>query len=244
MKFKNGWYLIEEETDMGYDLWNTTQPWQDGLMFKTMSYCNHMRTAIDIGCAYGATTLPLAKNFNHVHSFDMNKTLSECFVKNTSGFNNITHYVTGLTDKDEKRTAFFAKWSGYSTLRENQFETLKTNLGGYKEEVSCTFLDKFQIEDVDLLKIDAEGEELSILRGARYTIGKYKPVVVLENGKNKREQEFISALHDIIGYIPVENWRYDTIFIHPNLLKKKRKNNLTSFLLNRKLYTENLMEIK
>jgi hypothetical protein len=48
---------------------------------------------------------------------------------------------------------------------------------------------------VDLLKIDAEGMEYDVVRGAKKQIHKDRPVLYVENGT-----------HDIVSGLPFENW--------------------------------------
>jgi len=46
--------------------------------------------------------------------------------------------------------------------------------------VKCRLLDEFNSSSVDLIKIDVEGVELNVLRGARKFIRKYKPAICFE----------------------------------------------------------------
>jgi hypothetical protein len=47
-------------------------------------------------------------------------------------------------------------------------------------DVHCNMLDDFEFENVSFIKIDVEGHESDVLAGARHTIAREKPVMVIE----------------------------------------------------------------
>jgi hypothetical protein len=53
-------------------------------------------------------------------------------------------------------------------------------------EVQQFKLDDFNLGDIDYIKIDVDGYELNVLNGAKETINKYKPILVIEqeNGED------------------------------------------------------------
>lgn len=65
--------------------------------------------------------------------------------------------------------------------------------------VNMTTLDLFDIPDVTLIKIDAEGYEVAILRGALETIKKHKPAIFIE-GRTPEDIYEISNILSPIGY--------------------------------------------
>jgi hypothetical protein len=52
--------------------------------------------------------------------------------------------------------------------------------GGAPHVVPVLELDMFEFENVDYIKIDVEGFERKVLRGAAKTIERYSPLIVLE----------------------------------------------------------------
>ena len=56
------------------------------------------------------------------------------------------------------------------------------------QTVDVVLLDDYQFTDVDFIKIDCEGYELHVLRGAEQTILNNKPVIIVEQkvGKGKK----------------------------------------------------------
>lgn len=60
-------------------------------------------------------------------------------------------------------------------------------------------LDQLALARCDLIKIDAEGFEPQVLKGADQTIARCRPVIYAENDRPAQQQEVISML-DAMGY--------------------------------------------
>ena len=67
------------------------------------------------------------------------------------------------------------------------------------EPVSVTTIDAFELPRCDFIKIDVEGMEEDVLRGAEHTIRKHKPILYLECDRVEKESSLISCL-DGMGY--------------------------------------------
>lgn len=73
-------------------------------------------------------------------------------------------------------------------------------------------LDDFNISPVDFIKIDVEGFEAAVLKGAADTISKNKPVIMIEVfDSNRQEVEAIMQGYQYKKFITLEE--YNTIFI-------------------------------
>ncbi|MEM1557834.1 MAG: FkbM family methyltransferase [Thermoproteota archaeon] len=72
---------------------------------------------------------------------------------------------------------------------------------GKTVKVKVKTLDSLKLENVGLIKIDTEGFELPVILGARETILKWKPRIIVEVHKPFREQTSeIKALLKKLGY--------------------------------------------
>jgi FkbM family methyltransferase len=60
-------------------------------------------------------------------------------------------------------------------------------------------LDSLALPACGLLKIDVEGFEPQVLRGARETIGRCRPIIYIENDRKAQQQEIISLIAEL-GY--------------------------------------------
>ena len=73
------------------------------------------------------------------------------------------------------------------------------------------FVDHFAVPQIDLIKIDAEGMDLDVLRGAVGVIKKYHPVIFVEHCDNQR-----SIREEIETYL--KNWSYSFVVQGNNLV--------------------------
>lgn len=86
---------------------------------------------------------------------------------------------------------------------------LRSMVGGYSVRVAS--IDSLNLLDCALIKADVEGMEADVLLGAKQTIGKYKPVLYVEN--NGEESGLIAAALSDVGYKAY--WSIGPYF-HPN----------------------------
>lgn len=68
------------------------------------------------------------------------------------------------------------------------------------------FFQKHHVDHVDLLKIDAEGMDLDVLQGARNTIDKHNPRILIEHSDNTR-----SIKDQICNYLTDEKYQFLTL---------------------------------
>src|SRR5262249_3119986 len=74
-------------------------------------------------------------------------------------------------------------------------------LGGDRgEEVPVITIDSLNLPRCDFLKIDVEGMELAVLRGARQTIEKCRPILYLDNRRRENSPAIIELLQSL-GYV-------------------------------------------
>lgn len=82
-------------------------------------------------------------------------------------------------------------------LDHKNFGRIEVGHGSLKAK--CTRIDDLNLQKLRLLKADVEGHELSVLRGARETIKRLKPLIYVENDRPENNAEMIAMLVDL-GY--------------------------------------------
>lgn len=159
------------------------------------------RTAIDIGANNGVTTSTFAKNFASVHAFEPNPSLAEKVCPALPP--HATLWPIALSDtcgNAELRipTSDGVTMSGWASLDRPAVGTEST----WKSiTVETRTLDSFEFTFVDLIKIDVEGHELSVISGARNTIEREKPLIIVEVWAEHRSS--VTWLLSSMGFSPV-----------------------------------------
>jgi FkbM family methyltransferase len=73
----------------------------------------------------------------------------------------------------------------------------------YSVDVEVTRLDQLELTRLDLVKIDVEGSETAVLQGARESLTKFRPIVVVEAMESTLQQqgssvaELLDVLHEL-----------------------------------------------
>lgn len=136
------------------------------------------RHAIDIGANLGIWTRVMARCFDQVSCFEPNPECHEAFLKNTDGGDcKIDLYTSALGE--ERRDVCLN-----TRLRSTGFTRIDES-GDYY--VTQETLDSYKFEQVDFIKIDVEGWEHNVIKGAIKTINKYKPTIIIEQKPNNAE---------------------------------------------------------
>jgi FkbM family methyltransferase len=72
------------------------------------------------------------------------------------------------------------------------------------QSVQVIMIDSLNLSRLDLLKVDVEGMEQEMVEGARATIDRHRPVIIVE--RIKSNQPALTALLDSYGYRHFECW--------------------------------------
>lgn len=114
---------------------------------------------------------------------------------------NVIPYNSALGDKKERKVLLVEKQGGCNTLC-NEFHQEYIELA-YKEMCEVDTLDNIlldKVKKIDGIKIDAEGYDFSVLRGAEKIIKKYKPLLLLEISESSLRKNN-STPEDIFNFV-------------------------------------------
>jgi FkbM family methyltransferase len=157
------------------------------------------RLAVDVGANCGHYSIEFCKYFDSVIAFEINDALTQ----------ELQHFSTklrmvpsGLSSSSSVSTLFIPLMNGSLPL--HGWASLETGNCPYtdvyaEKRVRIETLDSYQLPCVDFIKIDVEGHELEVLRGARRTLQECSPVLLVEV-KEPNLEAVIGFLKDL-GYI-------------------------------------------
>lgn len=181
-KFDN-WWMPEYERHLPGHMRTVNQviygrlSYQYGKYTTAIPYIKNMRTVIDVGGHIGLWSYFLSKDFADVKAFEPMEIHRQCFAKNLIDAHNVELLGCALGEVEsmvdlETRTP---DSSGDTQVDPESIGSGKTPMKP---------LDWFGFEDVDLIKIDCEGFEEFVLRGAVETLEKWKPCVIVEQKRD------------------------------------------------------------
>ena len=173
-------YLIASDDDYLEHIRNGFEP---GLVQIFKSLVSENDTILDVGANIGCSAILFGELSKQVYAFEPSPTTFAFLEKNikNSGLHNISLNNVGLGDKAGSFTLTFSpanRSGGFVSDR------TRANADHTVENIQVTtmddFVSKLGIACVNFIKIDVEGYEGHVLRGASETLGAFKPTVVLE----------------------------------------------------------------
>jgi len=185
---------------------------------------------LDIGANLGSYCIPLAKKHTHIkfEAFEPQRIVNYQLCANIiiNGLENVNSYEVGLSDKEEAIELVMPDYTVEGNIgafsidkevRDNEYECSSK---GVTDELQLITLDALGYKNVRLIKIDVEGHELEVLRGATNTIqeNNYPPIIfeawTWKPWYQERRKELFAHLHDL-GYNIIELGQ-NNIARHPN----------------------------
>lgn len=154
----------------------------------------------DVGANIGAHTVRFAQmvgESGRVIAFEPQRVIYQTLCANVAlnSLLNVDCYHAGVGEREDSM-----KVVDVDPRIENNFGGLSLDLPGPGEMVPILRLDGFiGAHRVDLLKIDVEGMEAAVLRGAEKLVEKFKPVLYVENDRPENSEELMRLI-DSMGY--------------------------------------------
>ncbi len=171
--------------------------------YKAQEHLKDGAIVIDAGANIGSFSVFAAniKKDLTIYAFEPVKETFEILKKNTSPYKNIFCYQEGLGDVNARRKIFVYRGAtGGSTFEDSGMISTRHNRTNelLEEEAQITTIDDFveqnKIPRVDFIKMDTEGYELQILKGARKTIERFRPVISVSAYHHDYDKEEIPKL--------------------------------------------------
>ena len=136
-------------------------------------FVKRWRGCIDAGANVGMWTRNLMQDFETVHCFEPNPLFIECWRKNIPANKNAILHEVGLGETES--TANFAQPLDQKLQREPGSIKIRT-------------LDSYELDNIDFIKIDVDGYEDLLLKGAEETLANNDPVINIEMKRSKRPE--------------------------------------------------------
>ena len=184
----------------------------DSSMFYEIAFLQYIQNnypvqtgIIDVGANIGNHSLFFSEFLEHdiIHSFEPHSDNFELLQKNMDG-RKAKLYQTALSEK-----------KGEMVL----YNSDSSNNGGFSlhahphsfvvyDKIDVTTLDSYKLKNISMIKIDVEGHEDGVLKGAVNTIKKNHPIIFIENLGYGWPELFdvnrLNSFFDEMGYVKKE----------------------------------------
>ena len=162
--------------DVHIEQWKAGEPFtQNKCLNKFIKYCESqtkkMKTVIDVGAWCGTWAKAIEPFAKKVIAFEPDKTHFECLQRNCT---------INCTPRME---AVGAQLQEVSLTEDNFTQAKRVNEKG---NIRMITLDHMAYEDVDMIKIDVEGYEMEVLKGATKTLESVKYLMIELNNNTKK----------------------------------------------------------
>jgi FkbM family methyltransferase len=181
MKFELGWYFPDGETHLPGWI-RAAQQLRDGVLQyqlrkyeMALGHVRQRRLAVDVGGHIGQWSHNMAKDFATVQAFEPVPAYAECWRKNLEGVGNAHLHELALGAAHD----MVSLRCGTPGSHGDTFVAPREQANAARD-VPMLPLDDFGLSGVDLIKIDCEGYELFVIRGAEATIRRCQPCVIVE----------------------------------------------------------------
>jgi len=192
-------------------------------LIETLVNSQLLNHFVNVGAHIGTVCMPVSNYVEKVTAIEAYPPTYKQLVDNVAlnGITNITCHNVAIGAKDD--TVYFMS---------EEHERVQNNTGGMHvftetdilesrrsaklcdKKISCQMkrFDDMNIEPFDIILVDIEGMEYDFLQGARESLLRCKPVIIIEIwGDSKRQSENMSTTQDeIIKYILALNYKLFT----------------------------------
>ena len=214
-------------------------------LFKVLA--SESQTILDIGANIGCTALLFSQLAEKVYAFEPSPSTFEFLTRNTAEVaRNVFQQNYGIGEQPGKFDLSFSPANRSGAFIANQ---VRASANHKVEEIEIRRLDEvissLQIQDVEFIKIDVEGFEASVLKGASNTLASFKPLVTLEvnhwclNAFQRHSiPDFLDFLRSIFpilyavdgeSYLDIHDESDSYVFMYHHILHMRYQNIVAAF---------------
>lgn len=143
-------------------------------LMAALAYVRDWTVAMDVGAHVGFWTRDMAERFAMVYAFEAAPDTYECLKTNTDDLLNVVALHRAVGDSERKCSIAYDKRREKAGNTGSRF--VSPDAGG----ITMISLDSMKLTSCGFIKIDVEGFEYYVLRGAHRTIARHRPVIIME----------------------------------------------------------------
>ena len=181
------------------------------------------RCALDVGANIGTTATVLADYFETVQAFEPAPDLYEALKRNLVKYPDAQAKLSVVGEEiGETYLTLYTKFGQLSHVESGHLTTKKYRKVGPIKQIT---IDSLNLNNVDFIKIDVEGFEGPVVNGAKKTLLRCKPAVLVEQAGNEEKNfgrtvneasVFLESLGMIRHPKSPRRMQKDRLYIFPN----------------------------
>jgi FkbM family methyltransferase len=165
------------------------------------AYIHKGFTVVDVGAFCGDHTEYYVNRVGRtgkVYAFEPNPPAFECLEFNMAKYPNVAVLNVGASDKPHGIGLATDANMGASHAIEG-------------DELKCITIDSLGLTECHFIKMDCEGMEIKALDGAKATIAKHRPTMLIEVNRGALKRQAVSA-EALFMWLEVHGYRYRNIY--------------------------------
>jgi len=188
VKAKHGTFLVPKVDEFIGQSLKLNKEWEE----KTLDICKQILKSdsivVEVGSHIGSHTVPISRMCGKVFAFEMQRLIFQLLNANLMLNGRLNVYTHSNPVSNESSTIKLAEmnWGASEENKLNtgngKFANLKHDKG-YPTKIVTLDEELGHLKQISLLKLDAEGEEVNILKGSKEIIKKFKPHILTEFGE-------------------------------------------------------------
>lgn len=177
---------------------------------QTIPYLSKDKTTLDIGARNGLYATFFAEHSKNVICFEAVQELCGAALKTVcEDYDNVE--CRNVAVSDHGGTIDF-----YVDDKRLSMSSVYDLVNGIKRKVISITIDSLELDDVGFMKIDVEGHELAVLRGAAETIRRNSPSLMIEIYPKWLPENEEEVIFDLL----MNEWGYKCFYNHRNVGQK------------------------
>lgn len=151
---------------------------------EAVKWCKQRRLAVDVGAHVGFWTMAMLRDFQYVVAFEPVPQFRDCWRKNVG--------ATPAIESCELHECALGSKMGDVSMVVDPADSGGTHVSQTDARglTLMMTLDSYNLNAIDFLKIDCEGYELEVLKGAVETLERCKPCVIVEQKPHKLKANY------------------------------------------------------
>ena len=188
VKAKHGSFLVPKVDEFIGQSLKLNKEWEE----KTLDICKQILKSdsivVEVGSHIGSHTVPISRMCERVFAFEMQRLIFQLLNANLmlNGRLNVHTHSNPVSNESSTIKLAEMNWGASEENKLNtgngKFANLKHDKG-YPTKIVTLDEELGHLKQISLLKLDAEGEEVNILKGSKEIIKKFKPHILTEFGE-------------------------------------------------------------